>query len=414
MSTSLVTSLVTHTAELLSLQNEWEDLYQDSPSATPVIRWKWIWWWWQHIGVHAAASEHALRIITIRSHTTLVAVLPLFYRKTATFGSNELCLIGTGTEEEDSVFPQYTTMLVRRGEESAAVRELTSLLRTAQVLPWDVLTLGVTQKGSLLHELAHHLNIRSQVITRRRTFLSPRAAIQRGLEEYLGCLQGSKRTVKRVLRDALALGVQLEVANTTTEAEKFLLELMELHQARWIKREHLGAFASLRVRSFHEALCKHLNTGTEIFVARLRIADHTLGVVYGFLQGEKCEAYQSGWDLVERDLRGPSSLKSPGIALHLLSIDYLSKHGIKEYDFLGGEGRYKEVLATYTTPLEELQLIRLNQRTAGALFKRGSRTLARTLFRSVYRSLFCSLFCSLVDSPNSRLRGHSPSRNLSP
>jgi len=57
-------------------------------------------------------------------------------------------------------------------------------------------------------------------------------------------------------------------------------------------------------------------------------------------------AYQSGFDF------GPDADRlRPGLICHLMAIQHYRRAGMRRYDFLGGEARYKRSLANAEIPL---------------------------------------------------------------
>jgi CelD/BcsL family acetyltransferase involved in cellulose biosynthesis len=43
-----------------ALEEEWEDLYHDSPRATPFQSWAWLYSWWEFYG-----EDYELRLVTV-------------------------------------------------------------------------------------------------------------------------------------------------------------------------------------------------------------------------------------------------------------------------------------------------------------------------------------------------------------
>src|SRR5215211_6794738 len=88
----------------MALEEEWEDLYQNSPHATPFQSWSWLYSWWEFYG-----EGYELRLVTVRDKGLLVGIIPLMLeRRWGFFG--KLLFIGTGTTD-------YLDMLVRGGWE---------------------------------------------------------------------------------------------------------------------------------------------------------------------------------------------------------------------------------------------------------------------------------------------------------
>jgi len=70
------------------------------------------------------------------------------------------------------------------------------------------------------------------------------------------------------------------------------------------------------------------------------------GYLYNFVHDGWVAAYQSGFDF------GPDADRlRPGLVCHLMAIQHYAGAGMRRYDFLGGEARYKRSLANAEIPL---------------------------------------------------------------
>jgi CelD/BcsL family acetyltransferase involved in cellulose biosynthesis len=106
------TTVLEDTKEFAALEEEWEDLYQDAPLATPFQSWAWLYSWWEFYG-----EGYELRLVTVRNEGVLVGIVPLMLKRRWGFG--RLLFVGTGITD-------YLDMLARRGWEgyvSQAARE---------------------------------------------------------------------------------------------------------------------------------------------------------------------------------------------------------------------------------------------------------------------------------------------------
>ncbi len=60
------------TRDFAALKEEWEDLYQNSPLATPFQAGAWLYSWWEHCG-----EDYELRLLAVRYRNLLVGLMPL-------------------------------------------------------------------------------------------------------------------------------------------------------------------------------------------------------------------------------------------------------------------------------------------------------------------------------------------------
>jgi CelD/BcsL family acetyltransferase involved in cellulose biosynthesis len=111
-----------HTQALAALEEEWEDLYRNSPLATPFQSWAWLYSWWEFYG-----KGYELRLVTIRCDGLLVGLMPLMLQRRGGFG--RLLFIGTGPTD-------YQDILARKGWESRVSEAGVRALR--QMAGWQV------------------------------------------------------------------------------------------------------------------------------------------------------------------------------------------------------------------------------------------------------------------------------------
>src|SRR5438045_2154976 len=104
--------VVKKTQAFTALEEEWEDLYYDSPLATPFQSWSWLYSWWEAFG-----EGYELRLITVRHGSHLVGLIPLMLERR--WGFRRLLFIGD---------PDRPDLLTRSGWEDkvceAGVRAL--------------------------------------------------------------------------------------------------------------------------------------------------------------------------------------------------------------------------------------------------------------------------------------------------
>src|SRR3712207_5490775 len=77
-----------------ALEEEWEDLYDDSALSTPFQSWAWLYSWWEAFG-----EDYELRLITVRDGTLLVGIIPLMQERG--WGLRRLRQIGLDFDQAD-------------------------------------------------------------------------------------------------------------------------------------------------------------------------------------------------------------------------------------------------------------------------------------------------------------------------
>src|SRR5215211_4732848 len=87
---SLGSSVVRDTGGFAALEREWQELYQDSPNATPFQSWAWLYSWWECYG-----ADYELRLVTIWDDESLVGLLPFMLERSRP-GVTRLLFVGSG------------------------------------------------------------------------------------------------------------------------------------------------------------------------------------------------------------------------------------------------------------------------------------------------------------------------------
>ena len=86
----LRTEVLRSAGEFAALEEEWEDLYRNSPRATPFQSWAWLYSWWEFYG-----EGYELRLITARDDEgLLIGLAPLMLERG--LGLRKLLFVGTG------------------------------------------------------------------------------------------------------------------------------------------------------------------------------------------------------------------------------------------------------------------------------------------------------------------------------
>src|SRR5215212_6879296 len=98
--------VLTDTRDFAALEEEWEDLYQNSPLATPFQSWAWLYSWWESYG-----EDYELRLITVRDGDLLVGLMTLMLDTRFGF-LGRLLFIESGITD-------YLDILLREGWEKA-------------------------------------------------------------------------------------------------------------------------------------------------------------------------------------------------------------------------------------------------------------------------------------------------------
>ena len=252
----------------------------------------------------------------------------------------ELFLNATGCPAWDQLCIEHNAVL--------CASEAESLAELVAALPgdWDELALPALSRsafpGSALAQPLPHFRLRIE-----REEPAPfvdLARVRASRTGYPGLLgSGTRAQIRRAQRDFGELSV--EVAADLRHAFDIYDELVALHQDHWQRRGQPGAFANTFFDAFHRRLITNRLADREIQLVRVRAKGTTIGCLYNLVSRGRVLFYQSGFPQFE------SPRAKAGYVVHAEAIRLNAAAGHSVYDLLAGEDRYKQNLATDTSPL---------------------------------------------------------------
>jgi CelD/BcsL family acetyltransferase involved in cellulose biosynthesis len=154
--------------------------------------------------------------------------------------------------------------------------------------------------------------------------------------------RGTRQNLRRGLRLYRDLGGEpaLTRAGTLAQALEDLDRLAALHNDTWMRRGRSGAFAHEAYRRFQRHLVERLWDQGAVDLLCARAGDRVIGYLLNLVWRGKVCFVQSGFDY------GVDHRLQPGMVTVLLAIEHYRRDGLREFDFLAGEARYKRVFAT--------------------------------------------------------------------
>jgi CelD/BcsL family acetyltransferase involved in cellulose biosynthesis len=203
--------------DFAALDDEWTDLYDSSPLATPFQSWAWLYSWWEFYG-----EGYELRLVTIRDDDLLVGIAPLMLERRRVL--SRLLFIGTGITD-------YLDILVRQGWEARVYKVGVQALR--QIDAWQVADLQ-----QLRPEAAAWSLFREWYGPRARVWQENCPLIEvKPWDELLMSVKKSLRSsARQTLRRLKEDEVLCEPANTEN-AERAARTLVALHREAWQGRD---------------------------------------------------------------------------------------------------------------------------------------------------------------------------------
>jgi CelD/BcsL family acetyltransferase involved in cellulose biosynthesis len=264
-----------------------------------------------------------------------------------------------GESATDTTYVEFNNLLTRIGWEAPVAKALAEHLRDQD---WDEFNLPGFSWGPAYDALkgefddlvceenpnpCHHVDL---------------AALRSSGRTYeMAMSAGARKHLRQNIRYHSEMGaVRIEAAADLEAARAMFEELAELSRKYWATKSQRSSFSSLRFTTFHRALIGKCFASGGVQMLRISAGQQTIGVLYNLIHRGKVYFYQCGY-LYTSDKR-----LSPGRVALSLAIQYCLDAGYDDFDFLSGQGKYKEwmstdsrslVWATFKKPLRRLRLL---------------------------------------------------------
>lgn len=149
--------------------------------------------------------------------------------------------------------------------------------------------------------------------------------------------KNTRSQIKRSIKAYESLGeINMQFAQSVGQAIIWLKQAGELHQTQWTD----SGFANPRFVNFHHALIKSSFEHGLIDVIKVEVNGTVLVYLYNFKYQGHVYFYLSA---INYEHKGNQF--RPGLMAHAYAIQYYASQGMKYYDFMAGEARYKASLA---------------------------------------------------------------------
>jgi CelD/BcsL family acetyltransferase involved in cellulose biosynthesis len=314
----LRTEVLTSAGEFAVLEEEWEELYHDSPRATPFQSWAWLYSWWEFYG-----EGYELRLVTVRDEEgLLIGLAPLMLERR--LGLSRLLFVGTGPTD-------YLDVLAREGWETQVSEALVRTLR--QMGSWQVADLQELRPEAAAWGLFEHWSgLRISVWQSNCPVVDAKP-----WDELLASIKKSLRSsARQTLRRARDDGLRCELAGVE-DAKAAARRLVTVSRQQWQSR-------------WRETGPEHWTSRFEahLEVAGRRVTARGLGAISEFWRdGEVVVSHflVFGRDFVGAYLQGASQealQRYQSSSLYIWdAMDVALSRNSKRLDLLRGEEPYK-------------------------------------------------------------------------
>ena len=270
----LHSTVLRDTKGFASLQEEWDELYDSCPRATPFQSWEWLYSWWEIYG----KGSYGLRLVTLRDPNSglLVGLLPLMVRR------GRLLLLGDSARALYwYVTTPYKDVLVREGWEEPVAEAGTRALK--EMGGWHVADLQELMPEAAAWNLFRHWNgpktrlpITDYLLIRTNSWEELLASLSRKL----------RKTARRTLRHAEQDGVRCKPASVE-DAERAAGTLVALHRELWRGRRIDPEDLTPRYEAFMQAAARRMTARGIGRISEFRRADDEEVLVSQFLLFDK-------------------------------------------------------------------------------------------------------------------------------
>jgi CelD/BcsL family acetyltransferase involved in cellulose biosynthesis len=347
---------LTTAEDLTPLEGAWNAL----AGGVPFRSWEWLESWWRAYGAGSGKELFTLTVVDDRGE--LVGLAPWYLER---WGSRRKVIRFLGSGE---VCSDYLTILCREGceeEVTSALADWLCLARESLVAgrpTWDLLELGgVDHADKTVNRLVEQLAVRGNLVHRRTRSSCWRANLPTEWDGYLATLSKSHRKqIRRLERNYFDSGrAQLHEARSEAELNRGWGMLTSLHRRRRESLGDRGCFASPRFAAFHDETTRRLLHCGSLRLVWLEIDRCPVAVEYQVLGRHVVYAYQSGIE--------PAALvHEPGRLITLATLKRAIAEGLRAFDFLRGDEKYKAHWRAEPRPTQDIRVI---SNTPGARLK---------------------------------------------
>ena len=350
--------LITERSELITLSDAWQQLHADSAGPAAMLDPGWLLLWLRHYG-----STVELAVGLLYDRDALVGLAPLCirrytYRPGLVF--RRLQFLGIDANESDGVCSEYMGFVARRGYDDMVARQFVALIAADRFGSCHEVVLA-SMNGDDRSTTGIEADLRAVGFScdKRINMTGYYVRLPTSWDAYLQSLSSSRRyrlknSMAKFVEWAGEKSWKLEHATTLESFSNGFAQLKALHGERWASDGSAGAFASPRFTEFHEAFIAAQAGSGNVGISWLKVGDGVVAVIYIIRNGRKVLAYQYG-----RVVGTPTRVRV-GIVINALMIQEAIARGDEEFDFLGGDSRYKVDFATHKRPIVTLRAVRLN------------------------------------------------------
>lgn len=331
---SMQVRVVESAAEFAGLATQWEALQRDAPTTSVFASFDWQHIWWKSYG-----GDQPLKVLVATEHGSLVGILALYIQTLPMlrYPVRLLRFVGTGGD----TFPDDLGPILAAGREAEVARALADAVMR---LPgWDVLLLTDMDPAcpftAVMGAQAKRLPFGSMAGRAERIAYLDLPATW---DAWLATLSRDRRYRIKNIRKKLNAAhptARFFVWTDPKTLDAGVDRLVHLHHKRWKNVGKTHSFSSPEYVRFHREVMAACLQRDRLRLYCLEIAGEIVAIYYFYKFRDRVFLMQSGFDPDFGNVK-------PGQVLLGHVVEHAIGEGHKVLDFLRGDHRYKEELAT--------------------------------------------------------------------
>lgn len=329
----IAVQFLTTAAEFARLAPEWNRLHDEAQAASIFNSWIWQYQWWQVYG-----GAQPLRILVALERGETVGILALYIQTVRVLGVRvrQLRFVGTGADTN----PDDLGPLLAPGREEVVAEKLAqAALRLSDA---DVALFTDIDPQSLFPRALERAAAEADRALHSGT--SERIAyvdLPPTWPQFLKSLTSDRRSrLKSARKKALEKArVRFFVWQDAAYLDQAIDRLTELHRKRWQEAGGSESFRTVEYVDFHRQIMKAALPRGWLRLYCLELDGEIAAITYCYRFRNRVFLMQAGFDPARARL-------NPGKVLLGYALEHAIGEGNEVFDFLRGEHRYKDQLAT--------------------------------------------------------------------
>jgi CelD/BcsL family acetyltransferase involved in cellulose biosynthesis len=312
------------------LAKQWKNL-ESRANCSMFLSWLWIGQWLELVVddmfvIEAYQNEQVVGLgIFVEKERKVFGLYPI----------KQWFMHRTGNIKQDQIWIEYNDFLLA-ADIADDVRSLMVKALYNHTSEFKEIIVGLSSKKVL--NCFHQIFPQSSILIESSGYAVDYSFIENNyLQEVLS--KNARSQINRSNKILNQLGdLAFKVVTKTDEINLFYKDIAIIHMERWGNTEEGSGFSNKVFVDFHSQLINNDETNI-VQISVLLLNNSPIGYLVNYVYKQKVYFYLSAFTTFSNN-----KIKV-GLTLHEKAIDFYEKKGMKAYDFLAGEARYKRSLS---------------------------------------------------------------------